>query len=70
MPADSVHAWLRDRSFHHLRWDEPFLTARSESVSVCLPARDCAATIAPIVQSLAGLRARGAIYEIVVIDGN
>jgi glucosyl-3-phosphoglycerate synthase len=70
MPADPVHAWLRDRSFHHLRWDEAFVAARRESVSVCLPARDCAATIAPIVEALAGLRARGAIDEIVVIDGD
>ena len=70
MTAAPVNAWLRDRSFHHLRWDEAFLAARSESVSVCLPARDCAATIAPIVEALAGLRARGAIDEIVVIDGD
>src|SRR5579862_2538742 len=70
MPADPVSAWLRDRSFHHSRWDEAFLAAREESVSVCLPARDCAATIAPIVQALAGLRERGVIDEIVVIDGD
>ena len=70
MPADSVSAWLRDRSFHHSRWDEAFLHARSESVSVCLPARDCAATIAPIVEALAGLRRRGVIDEVVVIDGD
>jgi len=70
MTADPVSAWLRDRSFHHSRWDEAFLAARRESVSVCLPARECAATIEPIVQSLAGLRRRGAIDEIVVIDGD
>ena len=70
MPADPVSAWLRDRSFHHSRWDEAFLAARSESVSVCLPARDCAATIAAIVTALAGLRKRGVIDEVVVIDGD
>ncbi len=70
MPPDPVSAWRRDRSFHHSRWDESFLAARSESVSVCLPARECAATIGPIVAALAGLRARGAIDEIVVIDGD
>ncbi len=70
MPADPVSAWLRDRSFHHSRWDEAFLSARRESVSVCLPARDCAPTIAPIVQALAGLRKRGVIDELVVIDGD
>jgi len=70
MPADPVSAWMRDRSFHHSRWDEAFLIARRESVSVCLPARDCARTIAPIVQALAGLRKRGVIDELVVIDGD
>jgi len=37
---------------------------------VCLPARDCASTIGPIVEALVGLRARGAIDEVVVIDGD
>ncbi len=70
MPADPVSAWLRDRSFHHSRWDEASLASRLQSVSVCLPARECAATIGPIVEALAGLRARGAIDEIVVIDAD
>ena len=70
MAADSVSSWLRDRSFHHSRWEEAFIAARRESVSVCLPARDCAPTIGPIVEALVGLRARGAIDEVVVIDGD
>jgi glucosyl-3-phosphoglycerate synthase len=69
MAFDSPAHWQRDRSFHHSRYHEDTLAAREESVSVCLPARDCAATIAPIVELLAGLRERGAIDELVVIDG-
>jgi glucosyl-3-phosphoglycerate synthase len=38
------------------------------SVSVCLPARECAGTVGAIVTALVGLRELGAIDEIVVID--
>ena len=69
MPFDSASDWLAARSFHHSRYDEAFLAARTQSVSVCLPARDCAATIGPIVATLAGLRERGAIDQLVVVDG-
>jgi glucosyl-3-phosphoglycerate synthase len=37
-------------------------------VSVCLPARECAATIGEIVRTLVGLRDAGAIDEVVVVD--
>jgi glucosyl-3-phosphoglycerate synthase len=37
-------------------------------VSVCLPARECAETVAEIVRALAELRRQGAIDEIVVVD--
>jgi glucosyl-3-phosphoglycerate synthase len=69
MPFDSAAHWQQARSFHHSRYDEAFLAARERSVSVCLPARDCAATIGPIVEALAGLRERGAIDQLVVLDG-
>src|SRR5476649_2305210 len=69
MPFDSPAHWQRARSFHHSRYDEAALLARERSISVCLPARDCAATVGPIVAALAGLRERGAIDQLVVIDG-
>src|SRR5450755_2894211 len=69
MPFDSPAHWQQARSFHHSRYDEAYLLARERSVSVCLPARDCAATIGPIVEALAGLRERGAIDQLVVVDG-
>ncbi len=69
MPIDSAGGWLEQRSFHHSRYDEAFLAARRRTVSVCLPARECAPTIGPIVERLVALRERGAIDEVVVIDG-
>ncbi len=69
MPFESATAWQRARSVHHSRYDAAMIRAREESVTVCLPARDCAATVGAIVTTLAGLRADGVIDEIVVIDG-
>ena len=69
MAFDSAAQWQEARSFHHSRYDEAFLRGRDHSVSVCLPARDCAATVGSIVELLAGLRERGVIDQLVVIDG-
>ncbi|MGA2006144.1 MAG: glucosyl-3-phosphoglycerate synthase [Solirubrobacteraceae bacterium] len=69
MPFNSPEHWRQARSFHHSRYDEVALVARECTASVCLPARDCAVTIGPIVEVLAGLRERGAIDQLVVIDG-
>jgi len=69
MAFDSPARWQQARSFHHSRYTEALLAARERSISVCLPARDCAATVGPIVAALAGLRERGAIDQLVVIDG-
>jgi len=69
MPFDSPVHWQQARSFHHSRYDEALLAGRECSVSVCLPARDCASTVGPIVELLAGLLERGAIDQLVVIDG-
>ena len=69
MAFDSAAQWQEARSFHHSRYDEAFLRGRERSISVCLPARDCAATVGPIVELLAALRERGVIDELVVVDG-
>jgi glucosyl-3-phosphoglycerate synthase len=46
------------------------LRTRTQSISICLPARNCAATVGVIVERLAALRDRDLIDEIVVIDGD
>jgi glucosyl-3-phosphoglycerate synthase len=69
MSAPSAQHWAEARSFHHSRYPaERIAREREGTVAVCLPARECAQTIAPIVRELQRLRALGAIDEIVVVD--
>jgi glucosyl-3-phosphoglycerate synthase len=60
------------RSFHHSAYGATRIAAaRCElgvSVSVCLPARECAGTVGAIVEALAALKAQRAIDELVVVD--
>jgi glucosyl-3-phosphoglycerate synthase len=70
VPFESASAWQRDRSVHHSRYDVATLRARQQSVSVCLPARNCAATVETIVRSLVAMREDGLLDEVVVIDGD
>ena len=62
-------AWLRERSFHHSQFPAERLAAeRTATVSVCVPAREEAGTIGPIVRDLVGLREHGVIDQVVVVD--
>ncbi len=74
MPSSAVAAWARARTFHHSLYPAASIAAaRADlelSVSVCLPARECAGTVGQIVAALVGLREAGAIDEIVVIDAD
>jgi glucosyl-3-phosphoglycerate synthase len=69
-PAETNAArWAQSRTFHHSLYPvERVAAERDKSVSVCVPARECAATIGEIVGVLVGLREVGAIDEIVVVD--
>jgi glucosyl-3-phosphoglycerate synthase len=62
----------QSRSFHHRSYPASRVAAalaeRSLTVSVCLPARDCAGTVGEIVGALAALRRAGVVDEIVVVD--
>lgn len=64
--------WAKERTFHHSLYPpERIAAARAEQglgVSVCLPARECAATVDGIVAALRTLCELGAIDEIVVVD--
>jgi glucosyl-3-phosphoglycerate synthase len=69
MASTAAERWARARSFHHSLYSvERIAAEREQSVSVCLPARECAATVGQVVGELSSLRERGAIDEIVVID--
>jgi glucosyl-3-phosphoglycerate synthase len=69
MRATAAERWAEARSFHHSLYPAARIAAeRTHTVSVCLPARECAATVGEIVGRLAELRAADAIDEIVVVD--
>lgn len=67
-PAIAHPSWA-DRTFAHdtFALDE-LVRDRNRSVSVCLPARDEAATITPIVRSIVGLRDAGLVDQVIVVD--
>ena len=60
------------RVFHHGAYPVERIAAerarRGLSVSVCLPARECAATVGQVVRVLCDLREAGAIDELLVVD--
>jgi glucosyl-3-phosphoglycerate synthase len=65
-PADR---WPAARIFHHREFDPAALAAsRQATVSVCLPARNEAATIGPILEALLPLKRSGLLDQIVVVD--
>jgi glucosyl-3-phosphoglycerate synthase len=69
MTESAAERWTHSRTFHHSRFPPERVAAeRTDTVTVCLPARECAATIGPIVASLIGLREAGVIDEVVVVD--
>jgi glucosyl-3-phosphoglycerate synthase len=57
------------RSFHHSEFPADRLRAqRTESISVCVPAREEAATIAGVLGPLLALREDGVVDQVVVVD--
>lgn len=69
MSSTIAERWAQARSFHHSLYPAERIAAeRESSVSVCLPARECAQTVGEIVGALAPLRDAGAIDEVVVVD--
>ncbi len=69
MSATAAERWAKARSFHHSLYPAQRIAAeRSDSVSVCLPARECADTVGQIVEELMALCEVGAIDEVVVVD--
>ena len=57
------------RTFHHSQFPPERIAAeRRQSVSVCLPAKECARTVGPIVERLLELREAGVLDEVLVVD--
>ena len=62
-------AWHRTNTHAHADFPPELLAAEREcTVSVCLPARNEARTIGPILEELMPLRERGVVDQIVVVD--
>jgi glucosyl-3-phosphoglycerate synthase len=69
MSASPAERFGATRTFHHSRFTpERIVAARSQSVTVCLPARECASTIGTIVETLVALRRDGVLDRILVVD--
>jgi glucosyl-3-phosphoglycerate synthase len=65
----AAERWAKARTFHHSLYPaERIARERQATVSVCLPARECAGTVGEIVSALSGLLETGAIDEVVVVD--
>ncbi len=70
MLCPAAERWAKARTFHHSLYSAARIAAeREQSVSVCLPARECAETVGNIVDALLRLREAGAIDELLVVDG-
>lgn len=62
-------AWYRSNTHAHGEFSpERLAAARTRSVSVCLPARNEARTIGPILEQLLPLRELGVVDQVVVVD--
>ncbi|HEX3509790.1 MAG TPA: glucosyl-3-phosphoglycerate synthase [Solirubrobacteraceae bacterium] len=69
MSPTTAEGWAQRRTFHHSRYAARSIAAvRGQSVCACLPARECATTIAAIVRSLGTLKQEGVIDEVLVVD--
>jgi glucosyl-3-phosphoglycerate synthase len=69
MSHPAAERWCKARTFHHSLYPaERIAREREVSVSVCLPARECASTVGEIVGALVGLREQGVMDELLVID--
>jgi glucosyl-3-phosphoglycerate synthase len=61
--------WATQRSFHHSDFPpERLAAAKRERVSVVLPARECADTVAALVEPILALQRAGVVDEVVVLD--
>ena len=68
MESERTRRWYESRTLHHSDFPpERLASERTRSVTACLPARNEARTVGPIVADLAELRELGAIDEVLVV---
>jgi glucosyl-3-phosphoglycerate synthase len=67
--TSAAEQWARERTYHHASYPaERIARERTESVTVCVPAKECAGTVGAVVEELVRLRRAGALDEVVVVD--
>jgi glucosyl-3-phosphoglycerate synthase len=67
--STAAQRWLDHRSLHHSAFSpERIRRERTGSISVCVPARETARTIGPIVRTLVALREQQVVDQVVVVD--
>jgi glucosyl-3-phosphoglycerate synthase len=67
----TARSWYRTHTFRHGEFPTERLAERSgTTISVCLPARNEARTIGPILEQIEPLRARGIVDQVVVVDNS
>jgi hypothetical protein len=63
--------WLEERRYDGAEFTlDRLLAAKATSVAAILPARECAATIGPILEALAPARDAGLLDELLVVDAD
>src|SRR3954464_1385488 len=61
--------WYRRRTYHHRDFSAARIAdLRTDTVTVCVPARECAETIGSIVGCLVGLQRQNVIDAVLVVD--
>jgi glucosyl-3-phosphoglycerate synthase len=71
LPTTAARRWSRERSFHHQQFSVAELAAvKRDTVSVCVPAKECAATVPVVVTELVRLQAAGVVDEVIVVDAD
>src|SRR3954469_8565633 len=61
--------WYRRRTYHHRDFSAARIAdLRTDTVTVCVPARECAETIGSIVECLVGLQRQNVIDAVLVVD--
>ncbi|OJU85788.1 MAG: hypothetical protein BGO11_07850 [Solirubrobacterales bacterium 70-9] len=63
--------WLEERRYDGAEFDaDRLLGAKATSIAAILPARECARTIGPILESIVPLHGAGLLDELIVVDAD
>jgi glucosyl-3-phosphoglycerate synthase len=71
LPTAAARRWSKERSFRHDEFPVADLAAvKRDTVSVCVPAKECAPTVATVVAELVALQTAGVVDEVIVVDAD